>query len=215
MVVICSKVTLIRILFGMIETIHRHKDELTELDTKIGDADHGISLCRGFEAVRHKLPEIEDQCIGTILKTTGMTLVSTVGGASGPLYGSAFMFAGNQATGKETLTSDDITVMFQAALEGIVKRGHAQIGDKTMVDTLAPVVEFLNSPERQPMEWPTIMEKALSIAKTGMESTREMMALKGRASFLKERSIGHLDPGAVSCYLILKTILAQPKVGCE
>ena len=204
----CKKSTLLTMLNKMAEVLAFEKEYLTELDTKIGDADHGLSMHRGFQAVIAKLPEVADQCAGTILKTVGMTLVSTVGGASGPLYGTAFMYAGNQVVGKEELTLADAANMFNAALDGITKRGKANPGDKTMLETLVPVTEYLLSlrdGESEPNS-ATIWQTVLQIAHEGMESTRPLEAKKGRSSFLKERSIGHLDPGAVSSYLLIKVI---------
>lgn len=189
--------------------IFENKDYLTDLDAKIGDADHGLNLARGFAAVTAKLPEVEGQCIGTILKTVGMTLVSTVGGASGPLYGTAFMHAGAQVVGKQVLERADVVKMAQAALDGIMKRGNARPGDKTMVDTIAPVVEYLASAEALEASDQEVARRAVAIARDGMERTRDMVALKGRASFLKERSAGHLDPGAVSSFLMIEVIAEQ------
>lgn len=191
---------------GIAEAMAAHRDYLTELDSAIGDADHGINLDRGFAAVLAKLPELEGQSVGEILKAVGMTLVSTVGGASGPLYGTAFMYAGNQAGDRQTLTLQEGTAMLRAALDGIVRRGKAEPGDKTMLDTLAPAVAYLESPEALRVPAAEAVRQAVELAKAGMESTRDMVARKGRASFLKERSAGHLDPGAVSCYLVLRVV---------
>lgn len=196
----------ILVLRGIAEAIAAHKDYLTELDSAIGDADHGINLDRGFAAVLAKLPELGGQSAGEILKAAGMTLVSTVGGASGPLYGTAFMYAGNQAGDRQTLTLSDGAGMLRAALDGIVRRGKAEPGDKTMVDTLAPAVAYLESPEALRVPASEAVRQAVDLAKVGMESTLDMVARKGRASFLKERSAGHLDPGAVSCYLMLRVV---------
>ncbi len=123
------------------EKLHTQRDYLTELDSAIGDADHGINMDRGFSAVLTKLPSVAEADIGTILKTVGTTLVSTVGGASGPLYGTAFLRAGTALAGKQELQPSDIVTGLEAALEGIKARGHAQMGEKTMVDALSPAVE--------------------------------------------------------------------------
>jgi dihydroxyacetone kinase-like protein len=176
---------------------------------KIGDGEHGTSMNRGFTAVIEKLPELEDKCIGTILKTVGLTLLSTVGGASGALYGSAFLSAGNRMIGKKELTLIDIIEIFNVALEVIYKYGKAKMGDKTMVDTLAPVVEYLNSKKIEKENFSEIVVKIKKIAKQGMEGTKPLIAHKGRASYLKERSIGHLDPGAVSCYFLINTFVSE------
>ncbi len=207
--IVCNQKQVIAAIEAIGAMVSAQKDYLTDLDAKIGDADHGINLNRGFEAVLAKLPAVADQSIGDILKTVGMTLVSTVGGASGPLYGTAFMYAGNQAAGKVELTAHDVATMFQAALDGIIKRGHAEVGDKTMVDTLQPVVAFLQSAVTEDsLPWDEVMRQTVTVAKQGMESTVNLVALKGRASFLKERSLGHPDPGSVSCYLMIETIAA-------
>lgn len=200
---------IIRMLAAMADAVAEHKDYLTELDAAIGDADHGLNLDRGFAAVRRKLDSLRDKDLGTILKTVGMTLVSTVGGASGPLYGSAFLYAGNAVAGKEELRPADVVQLFSAAQQAIVKRGNARVGDKTMLDTLAPVVSYLeetlstDGPVR-----PIVWARCEELARRGMESTIPLVALKGRASFLKERSAGHADPGATSCYYLIRAIAA-------
>ena len=191
---------------SMAEIIAKERHYLDELDRKIGDGEHGTSMNRGFTAVIEKLPELEDKCIGTILKTVGLTLLSTVGGASGALYGSAFLSAGNRMIGKKELTLIDIVEIFNAALEAIYKYGKAKIGDKTIVDTLSPVVDYLNSKKIEKKDFFEIVVKIKKIAKQGMEGTKPLIAHKGRASYLKERSIGYLDPGAVSCYFLINTI---------
>ncbi len=203
----CSKKELIQIIKEIAAEMKKNKDYLTELDSAIGDADHGINMNRGFNSVLEKITQVEDKCIGTILNTTGMTLVSTVGGASGPLYGTAFIYAGKEVVGKENLDLDDLKRVFQAALAGIIKRGKAQPGDKTIVDTLSPVVDYLKTDLTDKLKEDILynIEKA---ARKGLESTEPMIASKGRASFLKERSTGHLDPGAASCYLMIKTFVS-------
>ncbi len=208
--IICSRDELIQIIKNVAFEMKKNKEYLTELDSAIGDADHGINMNRGFKAVVEKLPELENKCIGTILKTVGMTMVSTVGGASGPLYGTAFIYAGKEVMGKYELELADFKKVFSSALDGIYKRGKAQIGDKTMVDTLAPVVDFLSSDIDKETKQ-EILCQVEEIAKKGMESTKPLIALKGRASFLKERSKGHLDPGAVSSYLIIKVFVSVLK----
>lgn len=196
----------ILVLRGIAEAISAHKDYLTELDSAIGDADHGINLDRGFAAVVFRLPELADKSAGEILKAAGMTLVSTVGGASGPLYGTAFMYAGECAGDRQMLTVPDGASILRAALDGIIRRGKAEPGDKTMVDALTPAVAYLESPEALKIPACEAVRRAVERAKDGMESTRDLVARKGRASFLKERSAGHLDPGAVSCYLMLRVV---------
>lgn len=177
---------------------------LTQLDAAIGDADHGANMERGFKAVLNKMPEIGDKDIGTIFKTVGMTLISTVGGAGGPLYGTFFLQAGMKTAGKMELNLADWTEALEAALNGVVMRGKAELGDKTMVDALTPAVAALKEsmPDNQPIH--KALERSAEAARKGMEGTIPLVARKGRASYLGERSAGHQDPGATSSYLILK-----------
>jgi len=177
---------------------------LTELDSAIGDADHGANMDRGFKAVIKKMPEISDKDIGTIFKTVGMTLISTVGGASGPLYGTLFLQAGMKTTGKMELSLADWTEAVEAALSGIIMRGKAEVGDKTMVDALTPAVNALKQALQDNLPIYEALEASAEAAKKGMEGTIPLVARKGRASYLGERSAGHQDPGATSSYMMLK-----------
>ncbi len=187
------------------EVIEEQKEYLTQLDAAIGDADHGINMSRGFGAVMSQLPAVEDKDIGTILKKVGMVLVSTVGGAGGPLYGTLFMRMGMAVGNKETLSAEDVVKMFEAALEGVKQRGKAEPGDKTMVDALTPAVEALRQAVAAGEDLPTALAKAAAAAEEGMKATIPLVARKGRASYLGERSAGHQDPGATSSYLLFKT----------
>lgn len=200
-----TRSTLIKVLDRIIDVIKENKEYLTELDSAIGDADHGINLDRGFNAVKDKLNGFSESDIGTILKTTGMTLVSTVGGASGPLYGTAFMRAGQAVQGKNELTEEDVVKMFEMALEGIKQRGKAEAGDKTMIDSIEPAVKALKDALSNGIALPEALNRAANAAMEGMEYTKNISARKGRASYLGERSIGHQDPGATSAYLMIKT----------
>jgi len=181
-----------------------NREYLTQLDAAIGDADHGANMDRGFRAVMSKMPDISDKDIGTIFKTVGMTLLSTVGGAGGPLYGTFFLQAGMKTAGKMELNLEDWTTALDAAVGGVIMRGKAELGDKTMVDALTPAVNAL----KQALEQNESIEQALAesaeAARQGMEATTPLVARKGRASYLGERSAGHQDPGATSSYLILK-----------
>ncbi len=190
-------------LSAMRRSITAHKDYLTELDSAIGDADHGINMDRGFAAVEAKLPSLEGACCGTILKAAGMALLSTVGGASGPLYGTAFMYAGNSLMGKREFGPEDAAIAMDEAVKGVIKRGNAAAGDKTMVDVLLPVSAFLSSAAFPGMAEPDAAIEVERIAEEAMQATEPMKANRGRASFLGDRSIGHLDPGAVSSYLLI------------
>lgn len=187
--------------------LNQNKDYLTRLDSPIGDADHGINMSRGFSKVLEKLPGVAGSDIGNILKTTGMTLLSSVGGASGPLYGTFFMRAGTAVGGKETLNGDELLGLFQAGLEGVVQRGRAQLGDKTMVDAWSPALTALQASLAGGSDTPAALRVAVAAAEQGMVDTTPLRAKKGRASYLGERSIGHQDPGATSSYLILKALL--------
>lgn len=186
--------------------IHERRDELTALDAAIGDADHGANLDRGFTAVMARLPSVADKDIGTVLKTTGMTIVSTVGGASGPLYGTAFVRAGMALADRHELSTEEVLLALEAALDGIVARGKAQRGEKTMVDALAPAIEALRVAlaAGKPLGW--ALQVAADAAEAGAKATIPMLALKGRASYLGERSIGHQDPGATSTAYLLRAL---------
>ncbi len=184
-----------------------NKDYLTQLDSPIGDADHGINMNRGFRKVMEKLPAVEDKDIGNILKTTGMTLISSVGGASGPLYGTFFMRGGMAVDAKEELTGDDLSAMLQSGVDGLIQRGRAQSGDKTMVDAWLPALKALRESLDNDHDLLKALEEAVSAAERGMKDTIPLQARKGRASYLGERSIGHQDPGATSSYLLLKALL--------
>ncbi len=194
----------LRWLTRLAQVLHENRDYLTQLDSAIGDADHGINMDRGFKAVSDKLPGMASMDIGSILKTVGTTLVSTVGGASGPLYGTAFLRAGMATSGKHELYEADVIGMLEAALEGIKARGKAQPGEKTMVDALTPALAAAK--EAQNLGLSQMLQRASDAAKAGVKATTPMLATKGRASYLGERSIGHLDPGATSSWLILKTL---------
>ena len=188
-----------------------NKDYLTQLDSSIGDADHGINMDRGFRKVMEKLPSVADKDIGNILKTIGMTLISSVGGASGPLYGTFFMRSGMVVAAKEELSPEDLLNLLQAGVEGIVQRGRAELGDKTMFDAWSPAIAALRDAFAQSGDVVAGLETAVAAAEQGMKDTIPLQARKGRASYLGERSIGHQDPGATSSYLILKTLLETIK----
>ena len=184
--------------------IAENSSYLTQLDSDIGDADHGANMDRGFKAVINKMPEINDKDIGTIFKTVGMTLLSTVGGAGGPLYGTWFLQAGMKTAGKMELGLADWAEALEASMKGIIMRGKAEPGDKTMVDALLPAVNALQQALQQNQPMHIALELSADAAKKGMESTIPLVARKGRASYLGERSAGHQDPGATSSYLMLK-----------
>jgi len=196
----------LRWLKQLAQVLHENRDYLTQLDSPIGDADHGINMDRGFKAVNEKLPAMASMDIGSILKTVGTTLVSTVGGASGPLYGTAFLRAGMATSGKLELYEADFVGMLEAALEGVKARGKAQPGEKTMVDALTPALAAAKEAEAQNLGLSQMLCRASDAAEAGMKATIPLLATKGRASYLGERSIGHQDPGATSSWLMLKTL---------
>jgi dihydroxyacetone kinase-like protein len=181
-----------------------NRDYLIELDAAIGDADHGANMDRGLKAVLDKLPGLAGSDIGAILQAAGMTLVSTVGGAGGPLYGTFFLQAGMSTAGKSELSLADWTDALQAAIEGVRQRGKAVAGDKTMLDALLPAFQALQYAQETQTALPLALRESAEAARQGMQATIPLVARKGRASYLGERSAGHQDPGATSSYLILK-----------
>lgn len=186
--------------------IAEQKQYLTGLDAAIGDGDHGINMDRGFQTVLVKLAPVRDKDAGTLLKTTGMALVGSVGGAGGPLYGTFFLRAGAGLDGKSEITGEELVGALEAGLKGVVERGKANRNDKTMVDALAPAIERAKQylGEGAPLE--ETLAAAADAAEEGMKATIPLKALKGRASYLGERSIGHQDPGATSSYLMLRAL---------
>ncbi|MEI8166565.1 MAG: dihydroxyacetone kinase subunit DhaL [Chloroflexales bacterium] len=187
--------------------IKDQRDYLTQLDSAIGDADHGVNLDRGFSTVVGKLTSVADKDVGSILKTVGSTLVSTVGGASGPLYGTAFLRAGMATADRFELGPDDVVVALEAALEGIQSRGKSTRGEKTMIDAIGPGVDALKAALGTGDDFVTALRTSLAACEAGMKATIPMLATKGRASYLGERSIGHQDPGATSAHLMARALL--------
>lgn len=184
------------------EEIKKNKQYLTDLDAAIGDGDHGINMARGFEAVESKIEEVKSKDIGSILKTTGMTLVSFVGGASGPLYGTAFMKAGQVVSEKYEIDAQDIINMMAAAVDGIKQRGKAEVGEKTMLDVIIPSMEAYKKAIYEGKNIKQAFELAYEEAQVALEKTKLLVAKKGRASYLGERSLGFQDPGATSALII-------------
>lgn len=194
------------IIKAMSGTIAEKRDYLTQLDQPIGDSDHGINLDRGFKAVEQKLSGMEGKDIGSVLKDVGMTLVSTVGGSSGPLYGSAFMKAGAAAAGKMEVTADDFLAMLEAAVEAVKKRGHAEVEEATMLDAMCPSLEAMKRARTGGEGAKSMLEAGVRAAWAGAEHTKDLVATKGRASYVGERGLGHQDPGATSYSYLLETI---------
>jgi dihydroxyacetone kinase-like protein len=185
-------------------TIRSQKDYLTALDSAIGDADHGINMDRGFQAVLGKLPGLPNGDIGATLKAVGMTLVSTVGGASGPLYGTFFLQLGSLTAGRDAIGLDDLVAALEAGIAGIQRLGKAEPGDKTMLDALLPARDALREAAAEGATVPNALARAAGAAEQGMVATIPLVARKGRASYLGDRSAGHQDPGATSSYLLLR-----------
>jgi phosphoenolpyruvate---glycerone phosphotransferase subunit DhaL len=185
--------------------IGTNKEQLTALDSAIGDGDHGINMERGMSAVLGKVDTADqDQDIGALLKTVGMTLVSTVGGAGGPLYGTLFMQMGTALPGKAVIGPDDWTAALDAAVSGVQARGKAEPGDKTMIDALIPARDALKTALVGGASFEDALKRSADAAGQGMRDTIPLVARKGRASYLGERSAGHQDPGATSSHLLLE-----------
>lgn len=186
------------------ERVAAAKDYLTELDAAIGDADHGINMDRGFSEVAQRLPDLAQQDVGALLKGIGMTLLSKVGGASGPLYGTLFLRMAQGVAGKAALTVEEFVAGVEAGIAGIQQRGSARAGEKTMIDALLPALESLRSRLAGGATLTAALAAAADAAKAGMEATVGMQASKGRASYLGPRSVGHQDPGATSAWMLVQ-----------
>jgi phosphoenolpyruvate---glycerone phosphotransferase subunit DhaL len=187
------------------DVIAEQRAYLTQLDTAIGDADHGTNMDRGMRAALERVGAIEgDADIGAAFKAVGMALVSKVGGAAGPLYGTLFLQMGNATAGASELDLAGFGDALAAGLKGVETRGKAEPGDKTMVDALMPAVEALQRAQNDGAELSAALEQSATAARKGMEDTVPLVARKGRASYLGERSAGHQDPGATSSYLLVQ-----------
>ena len=187
------------------EAIAANKEYLTELDSAIGDADHGVNMDRGFQAVLAKLPGAAGQDISSIFKLVGMTLVSTVGGASGPLYGTFFLQMSAATSGKLVLSLEEWVDALDAGITGVARRGKANLGDKTMLDTLYPALNALKLALKNNASLTNALNQSKLAAYQGMLATIPLVALKGRASYLVERSCGHQDPGATSAFILIRS----------
>ncbi|WP_077488292.1 dihydroxyacetone kinase subunit DhaL [Sinomonas mesophila] len=188
-----------------------HREELIELDRAIGDGDHGENMDRGFGAIVAQLDEEAPASVGAALKMAAMMLMSKVGGAAGPLYGTAFLRAATSVGEAEALNGTEVAAMLAAARDGIVARGRAELGDKTMVDAWSPAVDAAG----RAGDGEAALGAAADAAEAGAEATKPLVARKGRASYLGQRSAGHLDPGAVSTSLILRAAVtaAMSEIG--
>ena len=180
------------------DEIIANKDYLTDLDRSIGDADHGVNMAKGFTFTKEAL-EADFDDYKTLFNKVATTLLSKVGGASGPLYGSFFMKFAASLKDVDELTRENLNQAFTAGVDGVKQRGKAEVGDKTMVDVLEPVADALNAGKS--------FDEVVQIAEESMEKTKDIKAKKGRASYVGERSIGHIDPGAASSYILVKETL--------
>jgi dihydroxyacetone kinase-like protein len=188
------------------EVIAEHRAELTKLDSAIGDGDHGTNMDRGMRKVLERLDGVEGEDIGAALKAVAMALISSVGGASGPLYGTLFLQMGNASSGRSELDLAGWTDALDTGLGGVVQRGKAEVGDKTMVDALTPATAALRERLGEGGSIAEAVSAAADAAEAGALATAPMHARKGRASYLGERSIGHQDPGATSAALIVRAL---------
>src|SRR5690349_1417530 len=186
------------------DAVTENADELTALDSAIGDADHGSNMRRGMTAVVGKIDASPDAAPAALLKTVGMTLVSTVGGASGPLYGTFFLRMATAAGDRTELDAAGVAAALRAGLEGVLARGKAQLGDKTMVDALSPALDALDAALADGSGLGEALRAAAAAADKGSDDTVPLVARKGRASYLGERSAGHRDPGSLSVALLVR-----------
>lgn len=188
------------------EEIQANREYLTRLDAAIGDGDHGINMDRGFQAVRQKLDAANPDDLGALFKLVGSTLISTVGGASGPLYGTVFLRMGGALAGKTSAGAPELATALGVAYEGVAARGKSSAGQKTMLDAFGPALEAFQEAAANGQPLPKVGTAAAAAAEAGMKATIPMLATKGRASFLGDKSIGHQDPGATSTYLLFRTL---------
>lgn len=215
-----SYIKIKRTMANIVKELEEKRDYLNRLDGEIGDGDHGRTIINAFkkaeevlldnESAREDEARLSDKNadLGTLLKGIGRTIAFSTGAAAGPLYGTAFIEAGKAVEGKEELLLEDWVKLTKAAEAGIIKRGKSKVGEKTMLDTLDPMVETLQEMLAQNKPLKEALMRAKEAAQKGMESTREMVSKRGRSSRLGERSRGHIDPGAASTYYIIKAIIS-------
>ncbi|MDQ3659859.1 MAG: dihydroxyacetone kinase subunit DhaL [Actinomycetota bacterium] len=184
--------------------ISDNKQHLSKLDAAIGDGDHGANMDRGMQAALAKLETVSGDDVGATLKVVGMALISKVGGAAGPLYGTLFLQLASATAGKSELGADDWSSALELAVKGVQARGKAELGDKTMIDALVPARDAFGDAVGSGASFGDALERSAAAAKEGMEATVPLVARKGRASYLGERSAGHQDPGATSSHMLLR-----------
>jgi dihydroxyacetone kinase-like protein len=197
---------MLRALESMCDTIEDEKEYLSELDGAIGDGDHGVNMAKCFREVKKKLAESSAEDVGTLFKEVGMVVLNSVGGAMGALYGTFFLKLSQESAGKAEVSLSDLVAIFQTGEQGILDIGKANLGDKTLIDTLSPAVRAIEAAEKEGKTLAGALADFEQSAKQGMESTKDMLAKMGRASRLGERTIGHQDAGATSCYFILRSL---------
>ncbi len=186
--------------------IDENKEMLSELDAVAGDGDHGVGMHRGFSAVMNKMERYDNNDLGAFFKMVGMTLISTIGGATGPLFGTIFYNGSRVLAGKTEIGLEDFASAFKSGLEGVKTRGGAQVGDRTMVDSLEPAVMALEKASEEGLSLEEALERATIAAEKGVEATKGLVAKKGRSVYLGERVLGYEDAGATSIYLIFRAM---------
>ncbi|CAB1060191.1 Putative dihydroxyacetone kinase (EC, ADP-binding subunit [Olavius sp. associated proteobacterium Delta 1] len=197
---------MLKALESMCETIEDEKEYLSDLDGAIGDGDHGVNMAKCFREVKKKLAVTSAADVGSLFKDVGMVVLNSVGGAMGALYGTFFLKLSQESAGKSEVDLDDLVRIFQTGEQGILDIGKASLGDKTLIDTLSPAVRAIEAAEKEGKSLAGALADFEQAAKQGMESTTDMLAKMGRASRLGERTIGHQDAGATSCYFILRSL---------
>ena len=197
---------MLKALESMCDTIENEKEYLSELDGAIGDGDHGVNMAKCFREVKKKLAETSAEDIGNLFKDVGMVVMNSVGGAMGALYGTFFLKLSQAGAGKSEVNLGDLVGMLQTGEQGILDIGKANLGDKTLIDTLSPAVRAIEAAEKSGKALTAALADFEQAAQQGMESTKDMLAKMGRASRLGERTIGHQDAGATSCYFILRSL---------
>ena len=197
---------MLQALKSMCDTIEDEKEYLSELDGAIGDGDHGVNMAKCFREVKKTLAESSADDVGALFKEVGMVVLNSVGAAMGALYGTFFLKLSQVSAGKDEVNLSDLVAMFQTGEQGILDIGKANLGDKTLIDTLSPAVRAIEAAEKDGKTLAGALADFEQAAKRGMESTKDMLAKMGRASRLGERTVGHQDAGATSCYFILRSL---------
>ncbi len=196
-------------LVAVTDKLNENRQYFNDLDSPIGDSDHGDSVCSAFKMVKDVAVQypLDKSDIGDLLKSAGKAIVFAGGAAMGPLYGTAFMEAGKAVAGKSTLTYDEFVAMWGAFVEGIARRGGVKLGEKTMFDTIRPAVSAMEAAHAEGKTLEEACDAAVKAAECGMNSTKDMLSLRGRSSRMGDRSLGHMDPGSASMYVVISTFL--------